>query len=73
MTNHPTCLIGEEPFAIARAKNQAATAGIAARKRFQARNPRASDPDRTKRNKSKAAHQLKSIPKSSNRLVGLSL
>src|SRR4051812_8845880 len=66
-TNHPTFSIVEESFPIARAKNHAATAGTAARNRFQARNPRAREPDRANRKRSRAPHQLNSITKSSNR------
>src|SRR3954469_9729922 len=66
-TNHTIRSIVEEFFPIARANNQAATAGTAARKRFHARNPSASEPDRANRNKSKIPHQPKSITKSSNR------
>src|SRR6185436_18439874 len=66
-TNHVTRWIVEAFFPIARANNHAATAGIAARKRFHARKPSASEPDRANRNSSKAPHQPSSITKSRSR------
>src|SRR3954471_7456134 len=66
-TNEPTRSTSEEFLPIARAKNQAATAGIAARKRFHAIKPSARDPVRAKRNTSNAPHQHNSITNSSKR------